>query len=333
MKQFTESDIKQWFTNINSKKILVIGDFMLDKYIHGKVDRISPEAPVPVVHVRNHESRAGGAGNVVVNVHALGAQVFPLSLIGNDDHGKELLSIFKKLDINTTGILQLDDLKTTTKTRVLAQSYQMLRIDDEDILQINEYHRDILLQKVATMLQNDTFHAILFEDYDKGVLNEKMIQQIIQWAHEKGIPTFVDPKKNNFCHYKKVTFFKPNLKELREGLDMQIGGLEDVLLADKMLRKQLMHTYTLCTMSEKGVYFSDANSHSVQSSFVRNLADVSGAGDSVIATLTCLYVAGAEPEIAAQIANIAAGIVCEYPGVVPVQKERLLLESTNYFTR
>jgi len=331
VKQFSELEIKQWFTNINSKKILVIGDFMLDKYIQGKVERISPEAPVPVVHVHKRDARAGGAGNVVMNVQSLGAQVFPVSLIGADENGNALLDIFKNLGVCCDGILQLPELKTTTKTRVLAQSHHMLRIDDEDLKQINDSQRIIMLKHIQNLLENNSFDAILFEDYDKGVLNENTISTIVKWANEKSIPTFVDPKKNNFTAYKNVTFFKPNLKELREGLGINIQDVEDVIKADALLRKILNNTYTLCTMSEKGVFFSDAQSHAVQKSLVRNLADVSGAGDSVIATLTCLYVAGADAETAAQIANIAAGIVCEYPGVVPVEKERLLQESIKFF--
>lgn len=305
---------------------------MLDKYIHGKVERISPEAPVPVIHVNTREARAGGAGNVVMNVQSLGAQVFPVTLIGADENGNTLIDIFKNSGICCDSIIQLPELKTTTKTRVLAQSHHMLRIDDENLKQINDSQRIKMLEHIQSLLSKNSFDAILFEDYDKGVLDEKSISEIVAWANQKNIPTFVDPKKDNFTSYKNVTFFKPNLKELREGLGIQIKDLEDVIHADTLLRKKINNTYTLCTMSEKGVYFSDSNTHTVQQSLVRNLADVSGAGDSVIATLTCLYVAGADAETAAQIANIAAGIVCEYPGVVPVKKERLLQESIQYFS-
>lgn len=305
---------------------------MLDKYIHGKVERISPEAPVPVIHVNTREARAGGAGNVVMNVQSLGAQVFPVTLIGADENGNTLIDIFKNSGICCDSIIQLPELKTTTKTRVLAQSHHMLRIDDENLKQINDSQRIKMLEHIQSLLSKNSVDAVLFEDYDKGVLDEKSISEIVAWANQKSIPTFVDPKKDNFTSYKNVTFFKPNLKELREGLGIQIKDLEDVIHADTLLRKKINNTYTLCTMSEKGVYFSDSNTHTVQQSLVRNLADVSGAGDSVIATLTCLYVAGADAETAAQIANIAAGIVCEYPGVVPVKKERLLQESIQYFS-
>lgn len=327
----SESDIRLWFQRITEKNILLIGDFMIDKYIYGKVERISPEAPVPVVQVSKSEHRPGGAGNVLMNLHALGARVFPISMLGADEDGKALFHIFESLQTDCSGLFLEKDMKTTSKTRVVAQMHQMLRIDEEEQNQFTEAHRQKILQQVRKCLKENKIDALIFEDYDKGLLSPDLIEEIVAEANALDIPSFVDPKKKNFRAYKGVTVFKPNLKELKEGMSIGIQNADEVPAADALLREALHHRYTLCTLSEAGIYFSTPDAHYFRKSEVRKLADVSGAGDSVIASMACFLISGADPLQSAEIANLAAGIVCESPGVIPIDKERLLQESLRYF--
>lgn len=333
MSTYTTEEIENWFEALSRVTVLVIGDFMLDRYIYGRVDRISPEAPVPVVNVSQRESRPGGAGNVLLNVHALGARAIPLSITGLDEAGDELLQQFAAQQIDTRHIQRYAEIPTITKTRVLAGQHQMLRIDEEDLACITPAMEQRLIATVQQLLETEQIDAVLFEDYDKGVISPALIEATVKAAAEQNIPVCVDPKKKNFAAYKGVTLFKPNLKELREGLSLEMRGENAVEEADKQLRALLGHTYTLATLSEKGIYFSDRERAYRRPSIVRSVADVSGAGDSVIATATCFLAAGTPPLLAAELANLSGGIVCEFPGVVPVDKTRLKTEAFHYLCK
>jgi rfaE bifunctional protein kinase chain/domain len=318
--------------NIISKfegmRVLVIGDVMIDAYLMGQVDRISPEAPVPVVAVKNKESRLGGAANVAMNLVALGAKPILCSVIGEDQEGKELLGLLEKEKIGIEGIICSKERITTVKTRVIAQQHQMLRIDQEISDPISEYDSFLLSKRII----NDLLPAcdvIIFEDYDKGVITPSLIKQIVAEAHKRSIKIAVDPKKRNFNEYIGVDFFKPNLKELKEGYQMDLDPSDQIsfetgiiAFMQKMQLKNIM-----VTLSERGVMISNGKKFDYIPAHIRKIADVSGAGDTVISVASlCLALDLPNSQIAA-LANLAGGLVCEEVGVVPINKKRLIQES------
>jgi len=318
--------------NIISKfegmRVLVIGDVMIDAYLMGQVDRISPEAPVPVVAVKNKESRLGGAANVAMNLVALGAKPILCSVIGEDQEGKELLGLLEKEKIGIEGIICSKERITTVKTRVIAQQHQMLRIDQEISDPISEYDSFLLSKRII----NDLLPAcdvIIFEDYDKGVITPSLIKQIVAEAHKRSIKIAVDPKKRNFNEYIGVDFFKPNLKELKEGYQMDLDPSDQInfetgiiAFMQKMQIKNIM-----VTLSERGVMISNGKKFDYIPAHIRKIADVSGAGDTVISVASlCLALDLPNSQIAA-LANLAGGLVCEEVGVVPINKQRLIQES------
>ena len=313
---------------MNGLHVVVIGDVMLDNYWWGSVDRISPEAPVPVVALHKRESRLGGAANVAVNCKALGAKVTLATVVGEDTEGLTLIDMATEAGIDTSLIMQSWRRPTTTKVRILSRNQQMMRLDDEitDDLYTEEEHPFIDL--VLKYLQRVKPKVVIFEDYNKGVLKENVIKRVIAHCNEIGIITTVDPKKKNFLSYKHVTMFKPNLKEVREGLNMPLeqtaaGALNEV---HRKLHEILGHKITFITLSEKGVYYNDGNHSAIIPSHIRDIADVSGAGDTVIATASMVYALSHDMHLMAEISNIAGGLVCEHVGVVSIDKNALLKE-------
>jgi rfaE bifunctional protein kinase chain/domain len=322
-------DIPQIFEAFNRLKILVIGDVMIDAYLWGKVDRISPEAPVPVVHILKRESRLGGAANVAINLQAMGAIPLLCSVIGNDRHGMELLSLMQELRMDTTGMVQSPEQVTTVKTRVIGNNHQLLRVDDEVIRDLNPAENDLLFDKIEKLLDQHSPSAVVFEDYDKGVLTESLIERVVNACKSRNIPTAVDPKKKNFKSYKKVSLFKPNLHELRSGLKIDIekpeaGSLEN---ATREFRSENEIDLLMVTLSEAGVFFADKNSSGIIPAHVRNISDVSGAGDTVISIASLCLALGLPASLTAALANLAGGLVCEKVGVVPVDRQQLLEEA------
>lgn len=313
-------------TKFKGLKALVVGDVMIDAYYFGKVDRISPEAPVPVVAVQHKESRLGGAANVAMNLKALGAKPIVCSVIGHDKDGDDLIALFKAQDIGVSGIVQSKERVTTVKLRVIAQSHQMLRIDSEDTSPINTVDSFELVKKIHELLIDAD--VLIFEDYDKGVLTEQNIKQIIAEAHKKGIPVVVDPKKQNFNHYKGADLFKPNLKELKDGLktDIDIHDKPAFEEAIKGMMKNMQLKYAMITLSEKGVMCTDGNTFAYIPAHIRKIADVSGAGDTVISVAALCMVLNMKMEHVAAISNLAGGLVCEEVGVVPINVETFTRE-------
>ncbi len=315
------------FEEFNKKRILIVGDVMVDSYIIGKVDRVSPEAPVPVVDVNRFENRLGGAGNVALNIKAMGATPILCSVIGTDKEGNDLMSIMRSLDLDTGGLVQSDKRKTTTKTRVLGNNHQLLRIDHEITDDLDVVDSFLLEQRFNEELEN--IDVVIFEDYNKGVLHSKNIGILIGLYKKKNIPTVVDPKKSNFLAYKEVTLFKPNLKEIKEGLKLESDLIdkESVESAINLLKSSLNNSMTLVTLSERGVVIEDGIDFHHIPAHVRNISDVSGAGDSVVSVAAlCLSCKLTSPYIA-EISNLAGGLVCEKTGVVPVDKNLLLKEA------
>lgn len=303
---------------------------MLDNYWWGEVDRISPEAPVPIVALSKRESRLGGAANVALNCRALGAKVSLCSVIGEDSEGDTLLRLSGAAGINTEPTLRSKTRATTTKTRVIARHQQMMRLDDEHAEDLNVEEEHPFIDLVLRFLQREKPQVLIFEDYNKGVLKENVIQRITAHCREIGIITAVDPKKKNFLAYRDVDIFKPNLKEVREGLNISLDRLsvESLSHVHQLLHDVLGHRLTFITLSEHGVFAQEEGSEGfIIPSHLRNIADVSGAGDTVIATAAMVFALTRDARIMAEISNIAGGLVCEEVGVVPIRKDLLLAES------
>ena len=315
----------QLFEKFKGKRILVIGDVMLDSYILGTVTRISPEAPVPIISLEKKDNRIGGAGNVALNLKNLGAAPIIATVIGNDSEGTILKELFVKRGISTEGLMISSKRKTTVKTRVISSKQQLLRIDSEDTHPLTVNNENALLAKIKLLLKND-LDAVILEDYDKGVLNKHNIQEIITLANQLNIPVTADPKKENFHYYSGLTLFKPNLKELKEGLNLDFNfeqEKERFELAVDTLRKNIPHTISLVTLSEYGVFICNENDKAYIPVHKREITDVSGAGDTVIAVATLCLLANASLTELATISNIAGGMVCEKPGVVSITFEAL----------
>ena len=302
---------------------------MVDAYLFGTVDRISPEAPVPVVAVTGRNSRMGGAANVALNVKALGANPILCSVVGKDVRGKEFIDLMKDEGLTSEGIQESNHRPTTTKFRILGNNVQMLRVDEEVIHPISSYEERPLIKKIQKIIDSTKIDVIVLEDYDKGCITENIIEFVTDVSEKYNIPVTVDPKRRNFGFYKDLTLLKPNFKELVEGVGTHIesGDIQGVKFAMMDLMKRNNIKIGIVTLSEHGVLVCEKNTQLHIPAIVRNIADVSGAGDTVISTLSLALASGLSPQKAALLANLAGGIVCEDLGVVPISKERLLKEA------
>jgi rfaE bifunctional protein kinase chain/domain len=301
---------------------MVIGDLMIDEYIIGRVSRISPEAPVPVVEVAEESHRLGGAANVALNIASLGLEAIMVGVIGDDPAGEKLIQRFQKRNVKADGVVKIEGRPTTVKTRIIGDSQHIARVDRELSSYLNKNEAQQLYQKVVDLI--DDVDAIILEDYNKGVLTEDLISEIINRANEKGKIITVDPKFKNFLKYQNVSLFKPNIKETEEALAIKVSSEEDLRSAGIKLIEKLKAKAVLITRGEEGMSLFEANGTDTHvESKVRKVADVSGAGDTVISTLTAALTAGSSFQEAATIANFAAGIVCEYVGIVPVENDKL----------
>jgi rfaE bifunctional protein kinase chain/domain len=321
-------DFDKLFADFSTIKAGVIGDVMLDVYWWGHVDRISPEAPVPVVALDKKEYRIGGAGNVALNLAALGANVSVLTVMGSDDNGATLTALFNQQHINTSWLLLQPSRITTTKTRIISRNQQMMRLDAEITRELSADDENALLEKVRQYIVTEQPQVIIFEDYNKGILTERVIKEVTALCNKHNIITTVDPKRKNFFSYEGVDIFKPNLKEVKDGLNLLIDEVNLPTLNDihKELQKRLNHSISFITLSEKGVFYQNDHTSKIIPSHLRNIADVSGAGDTVIAVASLIYAATKRIDLMAEVANIAGGLVCEEVGTVAVDKESLLRE-------
>lgn len=321
-------DFKQIFKSFPSVRIGVIGDVMLDTYWWGQVDRISPEAPVPVVQVDRREQRIGGAANVALNLSSLGAPVTVFSVLGEDEDGVILSGLLDECRINTAYLIESDSRITTNKMRVISRNQQMLRLDSETVHPISEKEENILIGQVEKFIKEESPQAIIFEDYNKGVLTDNVISSVIGLCKKNSIITAVDPKRKHFFQYQGVDIFKPNLKEAREALNLLTDEMGDLFLREihRKLKEKLRHQVSFITLSEKGVFYEDTQTSAIVPSHIRNVADVSGAGDTVIAVATLIYTLTKDVKLMAEVANLAGGLVCESVGTVAIDKQRLLKE-------
>lgn len=324
----TRKEIEKIFTSFSKVRALIIGDAMVDAYIWGKVSRISPEAPVPIVLVDKKEIRLGGAANVALNVQAMGATPILCSVIGNDMYGREFVKLMKKQKLSTQEILRSPNRVTTVKTRVIGNNHHLLRVDEEVEKNVSKQETQQMIDKITFLLRNNLVDVVIFEDYDKGVITPLLIQKVVVEAVKKKIPVAVDPKKKNFHFYKNVTLFKPNLKELNDGIKTEILSAEKELLsriADELRIRQGMENI-LITLSEKGMFIANKKVKQLIPAHVRNVADVSGAGDTVVSISALCLAIKLDAVLMTQLANIAGGLVCERVGVAPVDKEQFLHE-------
>ena len=319
---FSKSRIQNLHDRFVGKRIAVIGDLMLDRYFWGSVARISPEAPVPVVEVESESTRLGGAANVANNIASLGGIPVMMGVIGNDDAGRILKKIIEDQKFPTTGIVLDDSRPTTIKTRVIAHSQHVVRIDREAKNDISEATQSQLLKTLERQL--DDLQGIILEDYNKGVLAKSLIVRIVELAKKKKKIVAVDPKFNNFFEYKDVTIFKPNRKETEEALGLRLSTDEIIRKAGMELMHRLGAQNVLLTLGENGMTLFERNGKvSSIPTAARRVADVSGAGDTVIATLTMALASDADIGESAMLANLAGGIVCGEVGIVPIDKKVL----------
>ena len=323
MVNFTPDRLEVIQKKFAGKRIAVVGDLMLDRYFWGTVTRISPEAPVPVVEVDEESTRLGGAANVANNIASLGGVPILIGVVGRDIGADILHKIVSDNGFPTTGIVVDDSRPTTIKTRVIAHGQHVVRIDQEEKTDLNAETQAKVLASIESQISS--LDGIILEDYNKGVLSKTLISSIIRLAksHKKTIT--VDPKFNNFFEYQGVSVFKPNRKEAEEALGRRLHALPEMEAAAHELCARLQAQHVLLTLGEKGMLLVEQSGSLVHvESKTRHVADVSGAGDTVIATLTMAMVSGASIMESAALANYAGGIVCGEVGIVPIDKNLLI---------
>ncbi len=322
MIKISEKRLLQLKKNFKGKRIAIIGDMMLDIYYWGDVKRISPEAPVPVLEVENEFYRFGGAANCALNIATLGGIAEPVGIIGYDSYGTIFNSLLSEQNISHHGIIEDDTRPTTAKTRVIADSQHIVRIDKESKETINKNIQNQIFNYVKKIIKD--LDGIILQDYNKGVLSSSLISQVIELANKNKKLITVDPKFNNFYEYKNVTVFKPNRNEAEAILGMKIKSDADVSFIGNTLLKKLNAINILLTLGEGGIaVFEKGKPEKRMPTKARKVADVSGAGDTVISTLTMALAAGADIYEASYLANYAGGLVCEEVGIVPIEIEKL----------
>lgn len=325
---FKNINIEKLFNNFSNKKVLIIGDVMIDAYLFGNVERISPEAPVPVVSVKKRNNRLGGAANVALNVKAMGAEAFLCSVTGDDLKGKELIHLMKEEKLNSKGITKDPSRITTTKFRIFGNHTQMLRVDEEIINPLAKNITIDFIETVKSILNEEKIDVIIFQDYDKGLITPYLIKEVCSLAKKNNTPVAVDPKRKNFSNYHNIDLFKPNLKEFKEGLKLDFDHKNNKAFqaAINILHQNQNIANILITLSNDGIYVSENELGKHIPAHIRNIADVSGAGDTVISIAALCLASGLTAIQTAAIGNLAGGIVCEEVGVVPVNKDKLMNE-------
>ena len=323
------------FNKFKNNNILIVGDVMVDTYLIGDVERISPEAPVPIVDVYEKIDKLGGAANVALNIKELGANPIICSVIGKDEIGNKILELMKDQNISIKYLHESDKRKTTNKTRVVGNNAQMLRIDNESKEDLDVHSYNSLTNKITLAIYENNIDAILIQDYNKGVINAELFYFIDKLNSTRKIPVFVDPKIKNFEYYKNIKIFKPNFNELKRGLKLEyldINKFEEIRKPiERFISEQNIDIF-YTTLGENGIYVSymDKNENFIIHKHIhsekRNVSDVSGAGDTVMSVATLLTVNGLDEIKTATISNIAGGLVCEEVGVVPINKEKLINE-------
>lgn len=319
--------INRVFENFKNTKVLVLGDVMIDAYFYGSVSRISPEAPVPIVNLKHKEQRLGGAANVALNLKSLGAEPIVCSIKGNDTDGTTLKNLCKENGLIVDALINDYNRQTTVKTRVIGNNHQLLRIDEEETREIDKSLENLVYEAVNSLISE--IDVLIFQDYNKGLLTDSLIERVIALCQNHNVPMVVDPKFSNFYAYKGVTLFKPNKKELLQAENISDAlSLSDVKKVGENVRQKLKADKVMTTLSEDGVLIlSDAGATHLPA-HSRKIIDVSGAGDSVLAVAALCVAAGLSDDLTAALSNLAGGIVCEQVGVVPIDRDLLFSEAT-----
>lgn len=313
------------FSELKKFNILIVGDLMLDSYLYGSIQRISPEAPVPVLEKINLENKPGGAANVALNVKSLGCDSILLGIVGEDNSGKILIELLNKNKIETENIITVKNRPTTVKTRILSGSHHILRIDEEEISDIESADLDKLMHSFDAIIEKKSIDAVIIQDYNKGLLNQELIIHIIKECNKKNIFSSVDPKYKNFNCYSGVKFFKPNLKEISEILNEKIYvDINSLVIAANKLQEIMKYENLFITLGEKGIFFKNNEKTGIIPTKKKNVIDVSGAGDVVISAATIFFLHELGIEKIAELSNIAGGLACDYLGVATITKSQLL---------
>ena len=321
-----KNSLEKIFKKAATKKIYIIGDVILDRYFIGKVNRISPEAPVQVFDIEETQFKLGGAANVCLNINTLGSNPVLIGIIGDDTHGSVLESVLESQNIPLKGIIRESNRKTSCKTRVIADAHHLIRLDSETKEDISKDSESKILKLLNE--NKKEIEILILQDYNKGVLTKSLIKKIIDFANKAGIKVLTDPKFENFFEYKSVYLFKPNRKEFEDAAGRKFKNIDDLIASAPALMKKISCKNLLLTLGEHGMMiFENKNgkigSYSIKTK-ARKVSDVSGAGDTVISTMAVCLAGGATVKDAAIMANQAAGIVVEESGIVPIYKDKLL---------
>lgn len=303
-------------------RVLVVGDLMLDRYVLGSVDRISPEAPVPVVRVSDEHTALGGSGNVAANVRALGGQCAVVGVVGDDAEGRLLTDRLATLGVDTVGIAVEPERRTTSKTRVMAGPQQIVRVDREDVADVS----DELARRIADALapRAEGCDVVIIEDYDKGLMVAPVVDAALEAGRDRGIPVVVDPKRRNFFAYAGATVFKPNAKEMADAFGEAIRPDDPSWMAEARTRLGCEHL--LLTLGSRGIVLQSGSGRTAAPAAARAVFDVSGAGDTVSAVVALAFAAGARPAEAALLANHAAAVEVAKRGVSTVSPPEILAQ-------
>lgn len=316
--------IQSLFRNFENKRVLIIGDIILDRYIFGKVSRISPEAPVPVVEVTQESYRLGGAANVANNIVALGGKAHVSGIIGKGSAGRIVRDLLEERGIEQELVFE-DTRRTTVKTRVIAGNQQIVRFDIEDRRRLEGKAKELFLSMIKDAL--DRFDAIIVSDYKKGVVSEELFKILVAQKRKKGIFVAVDPKIGHFRLYKDVSLITPNLAEASHGAEIEIKDLKSLIKAGQKLLKKLNCDSVLITRGDEGMSLFERENGDIKITHLptvaRQVFDVTGAGDTVISTITLSHISGASLVDAAKIANVAAGIVVGKVGTATASQEEI----------
>ncbi|MDR2084696.1 MAG: PfkB family carbohydrate kinase [Bacteroidales bacterium] len=316
--------INKVLPDFGNVRILIVGDIMLDVYYFGTANRMSPEFPVPVVNLESKEYNLGGGANVAANIKSLGAEVHVCSVIGNDVPAKKIRSLFENAGLDFSEIILSDDRKTTVKNRIISNNKQLLRIDDEDDFYLSEKEAELFSSVVERKIKELLPQVIILQDYNKGVLSREIIGKIIEIAVEKKIKICVDPKKKNFDVYDNAYIFKPNLKEFCEYYSISKASNAELLLLMQKFQQEHNISLFLLTMADKGIMISEKDGTNFYfPAHIRQIADVSGAGDTVISVASLLSAVDADIENIAYISNVAGGLACEKSGISTITVDEL----------
>jgi rfaE bifunctional protein kinase chain/domain len=324
-----KDNIEHVFNQFAEINVLIIGDAMVDNYLWGKVDRISPEAPIPIVTVTKQENRLGGAGNVALNIQAFGANPILVSVIGDDEKGRIFQELLQENHMINEGIFIDESRMTTVKTRIISGGQQISRVDQEISTLINSEFEQRVFDRIETIIEQKQVQIIIFVDYDKGFITPWLIRNVIDLAKSKNILTVADPKSRNFNNYQRVDLFKPNFKEFKDGLKLQIEktDMKELKLVSQKFKLENQIGLLFITLSELGVFLTNGVKQNYYPAEVRDIADVSGAGDTVVAAASLCLAAKLPIPFMAQLSNLAGGLVCEKLGVVPIDLELLKKEA------